>query len=515
MAGRVEARDIADSLGKLPPQAPDLEEAVLGAIMLEKSALPAVQQFLKPHHFYVEKHKLIYEAILGLAGEKISIDMLSVTTRLRTLGKLEQVDGAFYVAEITSKVSSAANIEHHARVIMEYALKRSLIEIASKIHTDAYEDTTDVFELLDRTDLYLKVAKDGTLVQSIEEKLKELWADRHLTVQPIEPPSMLKYDDCSIAQAGNNTLIIGKKKSRKSLLIVALVGKYLQENPTEANSVMIFDTEQSRTHAFRQRERISRMSGGKLINVFFLRGMRSAERLNFIENTLHFWPSKPKLVIIDGIRDLIDDILDSHAAADLIHRLETMQLEHQVAFINVLHMNKGDDNARGHIGSELTNKALATIAVELDEKTGLSKVSCESSRDPAFSAFDLTHGPDGLPIITGRPEGNSDAAKNARIALFQKVFDGNQLRRKELIDNIIFHFGCAARTATKHIKTAISDGWIIQSGKEHSAASTYSLIVAPTLIPMTAIHPTPAEPNTPVPIHQKKPVEFDDSDLQF
>lgn len=146
------ARDISESLGKLPPQAPDLEEAVLGALMLEKNALTAVIEFLRPEHFYLEAHKLIYEAIIDLFKNSEPVDMRTVVAQLRKNGKLELVEGAYKIAELTSKVSSAANIEYHARIVIEMAIKRNLIEIASQIHHDAYEDTTDVFELLDKTE---------------------------------------------------------------------------------------------------------------------------------------------------------------------------------------------------------------------------------------------------------------------------------------------------------------------------------------------------------------------------
>lgn len=156
-------KDISESLGKLPPQATDLEEAVLGALMLEKNALNAVIEFLKPEHFYVEANKVIYQAIVELFKATEPVDMRTVVNQLRKSGQIESVNGAYYIAELTSKVSSAANIEYHARVIIEMAIKRNLIEIASRIHHDAYEDTTDVFELLDRTEQSIFEISDSNL----------------------------------------------------------------------------------------------------------------------------------------------------------------------------------------------------------------------------------------------------------------------------------------------------------------------------------------------------------------
>ena len=136
-------------LGKVPPQAIELEEAVLGALMLEKDALTSVIDILKVESFYKEAHKVIFQAILDLFTESQPIDLLTVTTQLRKNGALEVAGGAFYITELTSKVASAANIEFHARIITEQSIKRELIRISSTIQKDAFEDTTDVFELLD------------------------------------------------------------------------------------------------------------------------------------------------------------------------------------------------------------------------------------------------------------------------------------------------------------------------------------------------------------------------------
>ncbi|WKZ61694.1 MAG: replicative DNA helicase [Cyclobacteriaceae bacterium] len=161
--GKLLVRDISESLGKLPPQALDLEEAVLGALMLEKGALNAVVEFLKPEHFYSEAHQEIYRAIIELFKGSEPVDMRTVVNQLRKNAKLELVGGAYYIAELTSKVSSAANIEYHARVVIELAIKRDLIHIASQIHHDAYEDTTDVFELLDKTEQSIFEISDSNL----------------------------------------------------------------------------------------------------------------------------------------------------------------------------------------------------------------------------------------------------------------------------------------------------------------------------------------------------------------
>lgn len=146
------ATDINESLGKVPPQALEIEEAVLGALMLEKDALSTVIDILKPESFYKDSHQEIYRAIQILFNNSEPVDILTVTNQLKKDGKLEFAGGAYYVTQLTSKVNSAANIETHARIVTQQAIKRELIRIASEVHKDAYEDTMDVFDLLDRTE---------------------------------------------------------------------------------------------------------------------------------------------------------------------------------------------------------------------------------------------------------------------------------------------------------------------------------------------------------------------------
>lgn len=144
--------DISDNMGKMPPQAVELEEVVLGALMLEKDALTNVIDILKPESFYREAHEEIYKAIVQLFNNSEPVDLMTVTNQLRKNGKLDLIGGAYYITSLTSRVNSAANIEYHARIIAEQAIKRQLIKISREIQEDAYEDTTDVFDLLDKTE---------------------------------------------------------------------------------------------------------------------------------------------------------------------------------------------------------------------------------------------------------------------------------------------------------------------------------------------------------------------------
>jgi replicative DNA helicase len=138
--------------GKIPPQARDLEEAVIGALLIDKEALSEVIDILKPEVFYVDAHGIIFRAINQLFETSKPIDILTVAHQLRSNGELEMIGGAYYLSELTNKVASSANIEYHSRIVIQKYIQRKLIEISNTIIKDAYEDTTDVLELLDKAE---------------------------------------------------------------------------------------------------------------------------------------------------------------------------------------------------------------------------------------------------------------------------------------------------------------------------------------------------------------------------
>ncbi|MDB5145885.1 MAG: dnaB, partial [Mucilaginibacter sp.] len=170
-------------LGKLPPQAVDLEEAVLGALMLEKDALSSVIDILKPEVFYKDNHQKIFTAIRYLFEKTSPVDILTVTAQLRQQGELEMIGGAYYITELTNRVASAANIEFHSRIIIQKFIQRELIRISTEVINNAYEDTTDVLDLLDKAEKNLfEIAQNNLRRDSrkmddlMHETLKEIEA---------------------------------------------------------------------------------------------------------------------------------------------------------------------------------------------------------------------------------------------------------------------------------------------------------------------------------------------------
>jgi len=154
--------------GKIPPQAVDLEEVVLGAMMIDKKGVDEVIDILHPDVFYKDAHRFIYEAIFKLFETSEPVDLLTVSSQLKKDGQLEAVGGDFYLIKLTQKVASSAHIEFHARIILQKFIQRSLIKISNEIIEDAYDEGTDVFDLLDTAESKLYDVTQGNLKRSAE-----------------------------------------------------------------------------------------------------------------------------------------------------------------------------------------------------------------------------------------------------------------------------------------------------------------------------------------------------------
>jgi replicative DNA helicase len=155
--------------GKVQPQALALEEVVLGALMLDREALPNVMDILKPDSFYLEAHQMIYRAIIRLFERSHPVDLLTLTEELRSQGNLDKIGGAYVLVELTNRVASAANIEYHARIIAQKAMQRALISVSTRTIEDAYKDTTDVFNLLDEAEKGLFNITQNNLTRSYQQ----------------------------------------------------------------------------------------------------------------------------------------------------------------------------------------------------------------------------------------------------------------------------------------------------------------------------------------------------------
>src|SRR5215218_4196767 len=290
--------------GKVPPQAKDLEEAVLGAIMLEKKAFDAVVEILKPECFYVESHQRLYKAMQGLAQKSQPIDILTVVEELKKREELEIVGGPYYVTKLTNAVVSSANIEAHSRIILQKFIQRELIRISGEIISDAYEDSTDVFDLLDQaeskiyevTSTHLRnnyETIDSVLVKTIQ-RIEDL---RHKNEDISGVPSgFVSLDRVTYGWQATDLIILAARPSVGKTAFALNLARSAALHPTKPTGVAFFSLEMSagqlvqRILAAESEIHLERISRGKMeeheMKQLYAKGIqRQAQAPIYIDDT--------------------------------------------------------------------------------------------------------------------------------------------------------------------------------------------------------------------------------------
>jgi replicative DNA helicase len=162
-------RDFVGESVRIPPQAQELEAAVLGSLLQEEKAYALIENILQPEMFYNEAHGIIFAAIAGLHNERRPADILTVIESLKQSGKLEMVGGAVFIAGLTSKVAGSFHIEHHARIISQKHLSRSLIALSAEIQSRAFDETEDVSETMEFLETrFTEISTSRSASESIE-----------------------------------------------------------------------------------------------------------------------------------------------------------------------------------------------------------------------------------------------------------------------------------------------------------------------------------------------------------
>lgn len=204
--------------GKVPPQANELEEAVLGAIMLEKDKMAEVLEIIQsPDCFYVNAHQKIYAAVRNLFDKGMPVDLLTVTEELRKTSELDIVGGAYFLTKLTMNVVSSAHVEAHARIVMEKFIQRELIRISGEVISSAYEDSTDVFDLLDQAETGLYEITD----KHLRKNFKSLTDVLVETVKEIEEAKNSKSDVTGVPSGFTELDRVTAGWQKNALIIVA------------------------------------------------------------------------------------------------------------------------------------------------------------------------------------------------------------------------------------------------------------------------------------------------------
>ena len=278
--------------GKIPPQVCDLEEVVLGAMMIEKDAITKVVKMLQPEHFYKEAHQIIYKAIYTLFLSSTVIDILTVTEQLKKQGELEVIGGAYYLTQLTGRVSSSAHIEHHAFIIVEKYIKREIIRISADSVKDGFDDTTDTIELLDNTiSNFIKLnkvfsmgkSKDiAVLVEQSDKVMKYLMEKK---IDLIGIPSLLKVlDDYTHGfQKTDYIIIAGRPSMGKTALGITLLYNIavIQKKPAGFLSLEMSDKQLiNRLKAVGSQVNLTNINNGNLSQIEYSTLQQLSEQLS-------------------------------------------------------------------------------------------------------------------------------------------------------------------------------------------------------------------------------------------
>ena len=338
------------------------------------------------------------------------------------------------------------------------------------------------------------------------EMVSNLKLDIYAELPP--PPTVIRINGETYGTLGNFSLAIGKAKSKKTFMATQIAaaaianmleGTITAELPPHKRRVIYIDTEQSKYHALKVASRIRRISGidrpGNL-DVYYLRDTPYQTRVEVIEWIIQNTPDAG-LVIIDGIKDLVADINSGAEATEMADRLLEWTTRHDIHIMVLLHQNKGDMNARGHLGTELINKAETTVSItrESDNKE-VSRVEAEYTRDKEFPPFAFMINDVGLPeIVAGwkkkdetkrRTEkvapGELDEYKHFEILQFiQSKVGDRQPKHGEILQQIKLGFQkSTGRTigdnkAREYLTFYQNENAIVKHGKERSPNSHYTI----------------------------------------
>ncbi|MCB0790615.1 MAG: replicative DNA helicase [Flavobacteriales bacterium] len=349
--------------GKLPPQAPELEEAVLGAMMLERNAVNEAIDILRPESFYVDAHNKIFGAIQGLFRSDKPIDILTVTEELRKRGELEIVGGPFYISQLTNKVASSANVEYHARIISQKHILRELIRISGETMGDAFDETADVFDLLDKTEQELYAITSGNLKRNYEP-MSDLLRDAITQIESAKqstggvsgvPTGFVKLDKLTAGWQRSDMVIVAARPGMgKTAFVLSMARNIAVEH---RRAVAVFSLEMSSTQL------VTRLIASEA-------GIPSEKLRKGDLNDAEFAILHQHITKLDQAPIYIDDT-PALNIFELRAKCRRLKAQHNVELIVIDYlqlMTTGTDNRNGNREQEISSisRSIKSIAKELD-----------------------------------------------------------------------------------------------------------------------------------------------------
>lgn len=353
---------LTESGGNVPPQAIELEEALLGAMMLEKDSVIAVQEFVVAEAFYVERHQLIFRAILDLSMELKPIDLYTVTEKLKQKKQLTEIGGASFLAQLTQKVGSAAHIEYHAQIIAQKYVQRELIRATTEIQRKSFDESTDVNDLIDFAEGEIFKVAEGHVKRDVQKSSSILAK----TMEEIEeaskreggfsgvPSGFTHLDRLTLGWQPSDLVIIAARPSMgKTAFVLSLARNVAVDHD---KGVAFFSLEMSSTQLMLRL--VVAESGLDSRDV--RNGKLSPEQWKHLESSIKPLGAAPLF---------IDDTpaLSIFEFRSKVRRLKT-QYDIQIIIIDYLQLMTGSQETRGNREQEVAfiSRSLKAIAKELN-----------------------------------------------------------------------------------------------------------------------------------------------------
>jgi replicative DNA helicase len=348
--------------GKIPPQAIEVEEAVLGALMLERDAYVTVADIIDTRSFYKEEHQKIFEAIKYLSTHEKPVDLLMVTQELKNRNLLDEVGGPMMITQLTSRVASAAHIEFHSRIIAQKYIQREMIRVSTEIQTKAYDDTLDVDDLIDFSETSLFQVAEGNIKKE-SVPIKPLLREAAMLIEEASqredglsgvPSGFTALDRITSGWQKTDLVIIAARPSMgKTAFVLSMARNMSVEHKVP---VAVFSLEMSSIQLVNRIISAETELGSEKIKTGRLQGWEW--------DLLH-----SKLSVLDDAPLFIDDT-PALSVFELRAKCRRLKMQHNIGVVIVDYlqlMTAGSDN-KGSREQEVSmiSRSLKAIAKELD-----------------------------------------------------------------------------------------------------------------------------------------------------
>jgi replicative DNA helicase len=349
--------------GRIPPQAVDVEKAVLGAMLIEKEAVSKVLEFLDAASFYSPLHQKLFRGMMSLFEKEEPIDAVTLVEELRRRGELDAVEDPVYITELTSNITTAANVEYHARIVLEKALMRSLISASSEVASRAFTDTEDALDLLDEAEAKIfqiserRLKKSFTPIKRALQDTFEVLQDIHGKHSGITgaPTGFTELDNLTGGFQNSDLIIVAGRPSQGKTAFALSIARNAALHPMKRVGVAIFSIEMSE-----QQLVIRLLSAEAKVNAHALRTGRLADEK---------WKNLSRIVGKLAEAKIFIDDTPALSILELRAKARRLKAEHDIGMVIVdyLQLIQGSKNAESREREiSMISRSLKALAKELN-----------------------------------------------------------------------------------------------------------------------------------------------------